>query len=212
MAEALAIIGLASSIITFVDAAQKVISRLKDYWESGRELPKAYANVSNQLAFMVQEVEEMKDEYQRGLIPTDKAVRLHDAIEACNRQTARLNAILDDVLPAPNDSKLQRGRKALRSLRREKEVAGIQSSIESSKSTFTLYYVRHPVSLPIRPKVSWLESCCDIPATSVLHFVGREDVLQQIDEVFGIGYVIHSNGSTLSETANKRVCMLGPCD
>ena len=143
MAEALAIIGLASSIITFVDAAQKVISRLKDYWESGRELPKAYANVSNQLAFMVQEVEEMKDEYQRGLIPTDKAVRLHDAIEACNRQTTRLNAILDDVLPAPNDSKLQRGRKALRSLRREKEVAGIQSSIESSKSTFTLYYVRH---------------------------------------------------------------------
>ena len=212
MAEALAIVGLTSSIITFVDAAQKVTSRLKDYWESGRELPKAYANVRNQLAFMVQEVEEMKDEYQRGLIPAGKAVRLRDAIEACNRQTARLNAILGDVLPAPNDSKIRRGRKALRSLRREKEVVGIQASIESSKSTFTLYYVRHPVSLPIRPKVSWLERCCDIPATSVLHFVGREDVLQQIDEVFGIGYVVHSNDSTLSETASKRFCIIGSCN
>lgn len=208
----MAIFGLASSIITFVDAAQNVISRLKDYWESGRDLPKAYANVRNQLAFVVQEVEEMKDEYHKGLIPTGKAMRLHDAIEACNRQTERLNAILDDVIPAPNDSKIQRGRKALRSLRREKEVAGIQSSIESSKSTFTLYYVRHPVSLSIRPKVSWLERCCDIPATSVLHFVGREDVLQQIDEVFGIRYVARSNSSTLSETANKRVCILRPCN
>ena len=203
MAEALAIVGLASSIITFVDAAQKVISRLKDYWESGRELPKAYANIRNQLAFMVQEVEEMKDEYHRGLIPADKAVGLHDAIEACNRQTASLNAILDDVLPTPDDSKIQRGWKALRSLRREKEVVRIQSSIESSKSTFTLYYVRHPVCLPIRPKTSWLERCCDIPAISVLHFVGREDVLQQIDEIFGVGYVAHSNDSTLSEATNK---------
>ena len=210
MAEALAIVGLASSIITFVDAAQKVISRLKDYWESGRELPKAYANVRNQLAFMVQEVEEMKDEYHRGLIPAEKAVGLHDAIEACNRQTARLNAILDDVLPAPNDSKIQRGRKALRSLRREKEVAGLQSSIESSKSTFTLYYVRHPVCLPIRPKTSWLERCCDIPATSVLYFVGREDVLQQVDGIFSVGYVAHSNDNTLSDTANKRLLILGP--
>ena len=203
MAEAVAIVGLASSIITFVDAAQKVISRLKDYWESGRELPKAYANVRNQLAFMVQEVKEMKDEYHRGLIPADKAVRLLDAIEACNRQTKRLSAILDDVLPTSDDSKIQRGRKALRSLRREKEVAGIQSSIESSKSTFTLYYVRHPVSLPIRPKVSWLERCCDIPATSVLHFVGREDVLRRIDEIFNFGYVALSNDNGLSETAKK---------
>ena len=204
MAEALAVVGLASSIITFVDVAQRVVSRLKDYWESGRELPKAYANVRNQLAFMVPEVEEMKNEYHKGLIPVDKAVGLHDAIEACNRQTARLNAILDDVLPAPNDSKIQRGRKALRSLRREKEVAGIQASIESSKSTFTLYYVRHPVSLPIRPKVSWLERCCDIPATSVLRFVGRDDVLRRLDEIFGVGYVALFNDSTLSETANKK--------
>ena len=210
MAETLAIVGLASSIISFVDAAQKVISRLKDYWESGRELPKAYANVRNQLAFMVPEVEEMKNEYHRGLIPADKAVGLHDAIEACNRQTARLNAILDDVLPTADDSKLRRGRKALRSLRREKEVAGIQSCIESSKSTFTLYYVRHPVSLPIRPKISWLERCCDIPATSILHFFGREDVLQQIDEIFGVGYVALFNDSTLSETAKRRVCTLCP--
>ena len=210
MAEALAIVGLASSIITFVDAAQKVLSRLKDYWESGRELPKAYANAGNQLAFMVPEVEEMKNEYHRGLIPADKAVGLHNAIDACNRQTARLNAILDDILPTPSDSKIQRGRKALRSLRREKEVAGIQSSIESSKSTFTLYYVRHPVCLPIRPKTPWLERCCDIPATSVLHFVGREDVLQQIDEIFGVGYVVLSNDSALSATANKRVCILIP--
>lgn len=212
MTEAFAIVGLASSIITFVDAAQKVISRLKDYWESGRELPKAYANVKNQLAFMVPEVEEMKNEYHRGLIPVDKAVGLHDAIEACNRRTARLNAILDDVLPARNDSKIQRGRKALRSLRREKEVVEIQSSIESSKSTFTLYYVRHPVCLPIRPKTSWLERCCDIPATSVLHFVGREDVLQQVDEIFGVGYVALSNDSTLSEMTNKRFYILGPSD
>ena len=199
----MAIVGLASSIITFVDAAQKVVSRLKDYWESGRELPKAYANVTNQLAFMVPEVEEMKNEYHRGLIPADKAVALRDAIEACNRLTNRLNAILDDVLPAPNDSKIQRGRKALRSLRREREVVGIQASIESSKSTFTLYYVRHPVSLPIRPKVSWLERCCDIPATPVLRFVGREDVLRQLDEIFGVGYVALVHGSTLSGTPNK---------
>ena len=203
MAEALAVVGLASSIITFVDAAQNVISRLNDYWESGCQLPKIYANVRNQLAFMVPEVEEMKNEHRRGLIPADKAVGLHDVIQACNRQTTRLNAILDDILPTPGDSKIQRGRKALRSLRREKEVAGIQASIESSKSTFTLYYVRHPVSLPIRPKVSWLERCCDIPATSVLHFVGREDVLRRLDEIFGVGYVALFNGSTLSETANK---------
>ena len=204
MAEALAAVGLASSIITFVDAAQKVVSRVNDYWESGRELPKAYANVKNQPALMVPEVAEMQNEYHNGLIPADQAACLHGAIEASNRQTARLNAILDDVLPAPNDSKIQRGRKALRSLRREKEVAGIQASIESAKSTFTLYYVRHPVSLPIGPKVSWLERCCDIPATSVLRFVGREDVLRRIDEIFAVGYVALFNDSTLSETANKK--------
>lgn len=45
-------------------------------------------------------------------------------------------------MPAVNDSKLQRDRNAVRSLRREKEVPAIQSSIESPKATFTIYYVR----------------------------------------------------------------------
>ena len=63
MAEPLALIGLASSIITFVDAAEKSISRLKGYSESGRDLPKAYANVKTQLAVIVPEVQEMMIEH-----------------------------------------------------------------------------------------------------------------------------------------------------
>ena len=123
----------------------------------------------------------------KGLIPTSRAAALQSAIEACTKQTTRLSAILDDVVPVVNYSKMQRGRKALCSLRREKEVLAIQSSIESSKVTFTLYYVRHPVSLQIRVKPSWLERRCDIPTTPVLHFVGRKIILQQIDEIFGFG-------------------------
>ena len=90
----------------------------------------------------------------KGLIPTSRVAALLSAIEACTKQTTRLSAILDDVLPEVNYSKWQRGRKALRSLRRERVVLVIQSSIESSKVTFALYYVRHPVSLQIWAKPS----------------------------------------------------------
>ncbi len=187
MAEASALIGLVSSIITFVYTAEKTVSRLRDFYGSGRGLPKVYANVKNQLVVMVPVVEEMNDEHAKGLIPPNKAVRLKSVLETCIEQTTELNVILDDVLPASTDTKRLRSRKAIRSLRRKIEIVAIESLLESSKATFTLYYVRHPVSLQSRPQPSWLDRRCDIPVTSVLHFVGRRNILQQIDKIFEFG-------------------------
>ena len=43
----------------------------------------------------------------------------------------------------------------------------------------------------------------------MLHFVGREDVLQRIDEIFGVGYVAPSDDSTFSKTGIERVSIVG---
>ncbi len=72
MSEALAVIGLASSIITFVDMASKIVSRINDFRENAREVPKSFRDIAVQLPVLI----DITKQIQASCVSCNKTPRL----------------------------------------------------------------------------------------------------------------------------------------
>jgi hypothetical protein len=79
------------------------------------------------------------------------------------------DGLIEKILPASTDSALRRTQKAIASFRKEKDVAVIQRTLETYKSTLTLYFSqRSRASIAIAAKeIAYYE----IPSLQVSHFV-----------------------------------------
>ncbi len=61
-------------------------------------------------------------------------------MDGCVRLTTLLEEYLNECLPAQGDSFAQKTKKAIRSIRTEKAIGEIQRTLETYKSTLTLYF------------------------------------------------------------------------
>ena len=66
MAEALAIIGLVSAIVQFIDAGTKVLDRLQEFRSKAQEFPGAFRDISNQIPLLIVDLQNTKAEAEAG--------------------------------------------------------------------------------------------------------------------------------------------------
>lgn len=196
MAEALAIIGLVSSIVQFLDFGSKIVIRLNEYREAGNNVPKTFQKISIDLPLVINNLKRIKNQADAGEINDETANALKPVLEACLAQTKQLEELLEKALPAEGDSTWRRRKKALASLANGTAVQRIMSELED--------HLRHLLYSQI----------LNGPATSgqtVLHgtsqlsrsntqaghqprfmlqfarernFVGREDIIKEINRRF----------------------------
>ena len=176
MAEALAFVGLTSSILEFVTFGAKTIERLQDFQRRVGDVPKAFKDIKLKLSLLSEALKRTEEQFQAGHGGQDLQTTLLPVVEDCHAQVELLNEILAKTLPHDGDNSLRRVGKALRSLRQEKKVTQITKTLSDHVQLLTYY---HTTGLPqqgsSRPKASLM-----IPFIRDVKFIDREDIIKEI--------------------------------
>lgn len=182
MAEALAAVGLASSIIAFVDFAQKVVSRLNEFSNDLKDSTNALAQIQTQLPVIIDGLRRIKDRADSGKLDGEAKAALEPIVQDCHRQTKLLSGILDSVLPASDASKWERRKKAIQSLKTDGKVKKASEALIQHLNLLTFHNSTGD-DLPdsVVKKVFWV-----VPFDRNPTFVGRDSLFDQIEKTFKV--------------------------
>lgn len=201
MAECIAVIGLAASIFTLIEAGKTIATVLQEVRSQGLGIPDPVSDAAAQVGLLVELVGQigkssdgspppLDEYYDKG--QTSQSHNVVVVVDGCTRQINALALILAQIRPSPADSVARLTRKALRRVRRKKDIARIQQALESYKTLLTLKLVHqsrwHPPSYHVAAmdqrrgaSPTSAQNLVFLPAPSLLRFVGRSDSLSAID-------------------------------
>jgi hypothetical protein len=184
MAEALAVVGLASVICQLlVDFSTKVVRRLNEFRSSLNEMPRIFREIKDQLALLIFTFETTQSQVNARRISDETAEMLKHVFNGYLLQVKQLEDIMAKTIPTERDSTLNRGLKALNSLAHERTIQHIRSEIDRYVMHLTHYHVASLYHL------SMADSSLQRPLFTVkfhrdASFIGREDIIREIDERF----------------------------
>lgn len=182
MAEAFATIGLASSIVAFVDFAQKVVSRLNEFSNDFRDGTNALTQIQTQLPVIIEGLRKIRARADTRQLDDQAKAALQPIVLACHRQIELLSETLDRVLPAADASKWERRKKAIQSLTTDGKVKNTSEILSQHLHTLTFYHsIGEPDPEFVAKKIYWLVSFDRNSA-----FVGRETLFNEIEETFRV--------------------------
>lgn len=182
MAEAFAAVGLASSIVAFVDFAQKVVSRLNEFSGDLTDATNAPAQIQTRLPIIIDGLRRIRDRVDSGNLDDGAKAALQPIVQACHRQVETLSDILDSVLPASDASRWERRKKAIQSLKADSKVKRASEILSQNLQSLTFYHsIGDPVSQPVAKTAFWL-----VPFDRNQNFVGRESIFDQVDLGFKV--------------------------
>jgi hypothetical protein len=149
MAEALAIVGIVSSIAQIIDFSSKILHRLGEFESSLGNVPETFRHIKAELPVLQGTLQQTKEAIDAGFIREEAGRALLPAIEGCREQIASLDAVLAKTLPAQGDSWGRRGRKAILSIAQDAKVESITKILRGYIGTLTFYYAA--ASSTLRP-------------------------------------------------------------
>ena len=192
MAEALAIVGLVSAIVQFVDFGTKVVERLNEFDSDVHEVPQTFQAVKVQLPLLIDTLYRTQQQAYAGHVSVGTATALKPLVDACSTEIKALQIILEKTLPQSKSSSWQRRLLALKSLARDKDVERSIAKLEghirvltfyqstnssdSSNKLFALQQTHDPASHQPRKPVFM------VPFEQDETFIGRKDILDDIDQ------------------------------
>jgi hypothetical protein len=187
MAEALAVVGVVSSIIQLVDFSAKVVKRLEDFTRSAGEVPRTFRQIKTELPLITNSLRRIQEQAQVKSVDEATIDAVEPVIKDCLREVGRLDAILDKAVPSGEASSWERRKKAFLSLGKDKQVEDIATLIGRYVQVLTLHQAiegsRPPDSHQAAAKP---RSYALIPSDRNPKFVEREDVFTQIEKIFNV--------------------------
>ncbi|ESZ90042.1 hypothetical protein SBOR_9571 [Sclerotinia borealis F-4128] len=175
--EFIAVLGIASNIIAVVDACVKIQDRIQSYRQNT-----AFRDLCLQLPLLVSAIESLRSPQYRDRLDPSTERALIRVLEGCLRQLQSLEGLIKDLTPSNAASKLQKTWKGIRSFGKDTKVREIVGILAEYKSTIALHLSTVHVHSATNPRVSLSDkkSYFDVPHSRLSHFVGRKDVLDQI--------------------------------
>ncbi len=150
-------VGLASSIVTFLDASVRVATHLAEYHATGNAAPSVFRQIGTQLPLINDILQSTKQECDAivarrsgngsgasragsGDVDAAKAARLGAVVAGCHESVERLEALLDKVLVLPSDSRSRRTRKAFSSVWRERDFREVKRELDEALQVLDLSF------------------------------------------------------------------------
>lgn len=90
-----------------------------------------FVTLHDTVPLLIETFENIKDACEQGKLDEESQKRLSKTVDGCVRLTTLLEDCLDDCLPAPEDAFAQKAKKAIKSIRSEKQIAEIQRTLET---------------------------------------------------------------------------------
>jgi hypothetical protein len=139
MAEALAVVAIVANIVQVVESGSRVLKRLKEYQSELREIPEAFRHIKAELPILLDALQQTKAVIDAGSIQDETKKALLPAVEGCGIQIKALDDVIAKVLPTPDKSWAEKGKKAFRSLRYEAKVEKITAIVRGYIQTLTYH-------------------------------------------------------------------------
>jgi hypothetical protein len=140
MAEALAVVGVVSSIVQLVDFGSKVLLRLNDFQSTARDTPKTFQHIKAELPVLLNTLKQTRSAIENDSLSDETQAALLPAIDGCRVQVDLLNTMIEKVLPLPSDSWGERSRKTISSLRQDGKVQKIRTDLQGYIQALTYYH------------------------------------------------------------------------
>ncbi|KAI9770486.1 MAG: hypothetical protein M1839_003201 [Geoglossum umbratile] len=186
MAEPFAVVGLAASIVTFVDVSAKVLNRLREFYSTAEDMPGVFQDIMTQLPLIVDTMTRIEEGYEGGSLTGDTQRKLLHVVKGCLRQITMLDGLIEKMLRNPTDSRLQQARKAIASVFKEKDVAGPYKLAGSYSPRREDAGFSRPQHLSLQPfqhiAIATRENTYyEIPSLRASQFVERVGLLEEIE-------------------------------
>ncbi|POS70415.1 hypothetical protein DHEL01_v211191 [Diaporthe helianthi] len=183
MAEAFAAIGLASSIIAFVDFAQKFVSKLNKFSNDLQDGGDALGTIPTHLPVIINGLNKIRARTESGKVDDGTKAALMPIVQACHEQVKLLSDLLDRSLPGSDGSKWGRSKRAFMSLTTDAKIKKasevLAKHLQVLMFSFSVGDTR-PLSVVV-VKAFWF-----VPFDRNLNFVGRDSIIAQIDETLKV--------------------------
>lgn len=116
MAEALAAVSAAASIIQLLDFTCKSIARLIEYHSLVGEVPKVFRHINIELPVLRYTAQQLKEAIEIDTIDPDTKAAILPALIECETAVVSLHDVLEKLMPDPKDRWGKKQTKAIRSL------------------------------------------------------------------------------------------------
>ncbi|KAN0069055.1 TPR-like protein [Elaphomyces granulatus] len=141
MAEALAVVGVVSSIVGLVDFGSKVLHRLNDFQSSRGEIPETFKHIKDELPILLETLHETKVAVEKGSIKEETKKALLLVVNGCQTQITLLDNLIARSLPQEEYSWRKKAGKAIFSIRQDAKVNKIMAILRTHIQSLTYYRV-----------------------------------------------------------------------
>ena len=132
MAEAFAVIGLASALLQLLDFGGRVIKRLRVLEDQGTGGAACFKGVRTRFPLMLDLVKRIMLQMEAGLVSENSKAVMYPVVQNCISQAQELDNLINKSLPQPSDNTWQRGKKAVYSVMSESEIERVDAELKSS--------------------------------------------------------------------------------
>lgn len=174
MAEIVAL-GFGAAILQFVTVAGKLIQRIDEFSCTAEELPKALRCIHLQLPFLL--------ETCQNLDTGNETESVTAILNGCLREVEGLYSLINKILPGPEDTKLSRAYKAIKSIRCEDKLELALKKIEQFKTDLILHCCQTSAGAQVTVSSTQIVTH-SLPPTPTMPSITRHKLLQEIDRSF----------------------------
>lgn len=176
-AEFVAVLSIGASVIQVAAACSKISQRIQEFRQNI-----AFQDLALQLPLLVEDVKALDSPEYRELLDPPSEQAMIRVLEGCRRQLDTLDKLIQTMTPAEDASKLRRAWKGVRSFGKDTKLREIMGILENYKSTITLHVSSRCRQIrrsngPHNTTKTFFE----VPAKRVSNYVGRTQVLEQIN-------------------------------
>ena len=176
-AEFVAVLSIGASVIQVAAACSKISQRIQEFRQNI-----AFQDLALQLPLLVEDVKALDSPEYRELLDPPSEQAMIRVLEGCRRQLDTLDKLIQTMTPAEDASKLRRAWKGVRSFGKDTKLREIMGILENYKSTITLHVSSRcrQVRRSNGPH-NTTKTFFEVPAKRVSNYVGRTQVLEQIN-------------------------------
>lgn len=185
----LSAIGLAASIIQFIDVGVKIVERISSFSSDVSQIPAAFRQVKIELPLVIDGLRRIHTQAVSGSLDPSTETSLIPVIQECQHAAKKLDELLDRTIPSAGASSWERKKLALVSLGRDKDVEQLANSIAGFVRVLTFHQVIGSSTQPPEKEKgtnSGSQRWVLLPFDRNSTFVGRQPIFNLIDEIFQV--------------------------
>jgi ankyrin repeat protein len=176
----LSAIGLAASIVQFIQFGLVVVNRLEEFnSKNPGDVPKSLQAISTQLPLLLNALGRINSESNIKNLDFDTKCILRGMVSGCQQQIVEIERMINEISKAPGDSFKLKIKKVFISLKYDEKVWGIERNLHTYISVLILHHVIDSSDAP--PEIAD-DTFFDVREKRISEFIDRPNLIQELDD------------------------------